>query len=169
MRPGPFPSSYKPQRAPSESGRGVSQAKSARLRTGWGKSARRPCRYLFARARAIPLLVCSAYVVCFVPYGTPCPYAGHRVPYRTPPPLEPFRWFGSRFEEASIPWRRGHLPVSPRISGKAIQVSPAHRRLGVGGRRSRRARSAETVYWPSHPVRRPPDREGVRRAIWHRC
>jgi hypothetical protein len=60
MRPGPFPSSYKPQRAPSESGRGVSQAKSARLRTGWGKSARRPCRYLFARARAIPLLVCSA-------------------------------------------------------------------------------------------------------------
>jgi hypothetical protein len=34
-------------------------------------------RLVFAHARAIPLLVCSAYVVCFVPYRTLCPYAGH--------------------------------------------------------------------------------------------
>jgi hypothetical protein len=43
-------------------------------------------RLVFAHARAIPLLVCSAYVVCFVPYRTLCPYAGHRAS-RTGHPL----------------------------------------------------------------------------------
>jgi hypothetical protein len=79
--PEPFLSSYKPQQARLEFDPGVFRARSALP----GTSRRSVSRLEFARARAIPLLVCSAYVVCFVPYGTPCPYAGHRVPYRTPP------------------------------------------------------------------------------------
>jgi hypothetical protein len=81
LRPASFPSSYKRQQARFESGPGVFRARSALP----GTSLRSVSRLELARARAIPLLVCSAYVVCFVPYGTPCPYAGHRVPYRTPP------------------------------------------------------------------------------------